>query len=139
MLAERLGWGPASIIGSVMGTLSGLLGIGGGVIAMPLMRVVNHFDIRTTIATSAFLVLPTVIVAVILKFSTLSSVKTPAGDPITLSAALWLAAALAPGAFVGANIGASLVHKLPMRKLSFAFGLLCAILAIRMSGIVTFK
>ena len=139
VLTERLGWGPASIIGSVMGTLSGLLGIGGGVIAMPLMRVVNHFDIRTTIATSAFLVLPTVIVAVILKFSTLSSVKTPAGDPITLSAALWLAAALAPGAFVGANIGASLVHKLPMRKLSFAFGLLCAILAIRMSGIVTFK
>ena len=139
MLAERLGWGPACIVGSAMGTLSGLLGIGGGIIAVPMMRVVNRFDIRATIATSAFLVLPTVIVAVILKYSTLSSVKTPAGDPIAMSAALWLAATLAPGAFVGAFIGASLVHKLPMRKLSFAFALLCAILAIRMSGIVTFK
>jgi uncharacterized membrane protein YfcA len=99
----------------------------------------GSWNLQAFLATSAFLALPTVIVAVILKLSTLSSVKTPAGDPITLSATLWLAAALAPGAFVGANIGASLVHKLPMRKLSFAFGLLCAILAIRMSGIVTFK
>ncbi len=138
-LTERIGWGPASIVGSAMGTLSGLLGIGGGIIAVPMMRTVNRFDIRTTIATSAFLILPTVIFAVILKFSTLSSVKTPTGDPITLSAALWLAAALAPGAFVGAYIGASLVHKLPMRKLSFAFAVLCVILAIRMSGFVVFK
>lgn len=134
-LAERLGWGSASIVGSAMGTLSGLLGIGGGVIAVPMMRIVNRFNIRTTIATSAFLVLPTVIAGAILKYSTLSSVTTPQGNPIAMSSALWLAAALAPGAFVGAFIGASLVHKLPMRKLSFAFALLCALLAIRMSGI----
>jgi uncharacterized membrane protein YfcA len=34
------------MIGSVMGTLSGLLGIGGGVIAVPLMCAVNRSDIR---------------------------------------------------------------------------------------------
>ncbi len=131
-LPENHSWGAASIVGSAMGTLSGLLGIGGGLIAVPMMRFVNRFDIRTTIATSAFLVLPTVLAGVILKYSTLSSVTTPAGDPITMSSAAWLAVALAPGAFIGAFIGASFVHKLPVRKIALAFALLCAILAVRM-------
>lgn len=131
---ERVGWGPACLVGGAMGTLSGLLGIGGGVIAVPMMRVVNRFNIRTTIATSAFLILPAVMLGIILKYSTLSSVKTPSGDPIAVSSALWLAAALAPGAFFGAVVGASLVHKLPMKQLAIAFGVLCGIFAIRMAG-----
>jgi len=131
---ERVGWGPACLVGGAMGTLAGLLGIGGGVIAVPMMRVVNRFDIRTTIATSAFLILPTVMLGIILKYSTLSSVKTPSGDSIAIGSALWLAVALAPGAFFGAVVGASLVHKLPMKQLAIAFGVLCGILAIRMAG-----
>lgn len=132
---ERTGWGIAGIVGTMMGLLAGLLGIGGGVIAVPLMRVVNRFPLRVTIATSAFMILPTVIAGVVLKYSTLASVRTPAGDLISLTEALWLAGALAPGAVVGAMIGAALVHKLPQRQLAIAFALLCAFLSIRMIGI----
>ncbi len=132
---ERTGFGAAALVGSAMGTLSGLLGIGGGVIAVPLMRVVNRFNIRTTIATSAFLVLPTVVVGALLKFATLSQVTSPSGAPISVSSALILAAALAPGAFFGAYVGAALVHRVPMSKLAIAFAVLCALLSIRMLGI----
>ncbi len=131
----RTGWKPAAIVGSLMGILAGLLGVGGGVIAVPLMRSVNHFSLRTTIATSAFMVLPTVIAGAILKFSTLSEVVDPQGNPITMNAALWLAAALAPGAYLCARVGASLVHKLPAKHLAVAFALLCVALSIRMIGI----
>ncbi len=132
---ERTGWGPAGLVGSAMGTLSGLLGIGGGVVAVPLMRVLNRFDIRTTIATSALLVLPTVVVGTILKVTTLSSVHAPGGASISIIDALTLAGTLAPGAFVGASVGASLVHRVPMGKLALAFALLCALLSLRMMGI----
>lgn len=133
--AERLSWGPAALVGGAMGTLSGVLGIGGGVIAVPLMRVVNNFNIRTTIATSAFLILPTVVAGAALKFATLQSVTTPSGDAITVSSAAWLAAALAPGAFLGSYAGASLVHRIPMQKLAIAFAAMCALLSIRMMGL----
>ena len=131
----RPGWGPATIVGTLMGALAGLLGIGGGVIAVPLMRTVNGFSLRTTIATSAFMILPTVIVGMLLKFSTLSHVRSPAGDPLTITAALWIASGLAPGAFFGAMVGASFVHKLPARQLAVAFALLCVALSLRMLGI----
>ena len=133
---ERLGWGPAALVGGAMGTLSGLLGIGGGVIAIPLMRTVNRFNIRATIATSAFLVLPTVVLGAILKFATLKDVTTPSGAPISVSSALILAAALAPGAFFGAALGAGLVHRVPMSKLGLAFAVMCGLLSLRMLGIV---
>ena len=131
---ERRGWGPAAIVGSAMGTLSGVLGIGGGVVAVPLMRVANRFDIRTTIATSALLVLPTVIAGALLKFATLASVHAPDGSVITVESSLALAGALAPGAFFGAYAGAALVHRVPMGRLSLAFAAMCALLSIRMLG-----
>lgn len=118
-----------------MGTLSGLLGIGGGVIAVPVMHAVNGFNLRVAIATSACLVLPTVIVGAIVKYATLSYATTPDGAVIHLDSALWLAAALAPGAFIGANLGAAAVHKLPVKHVSIAFACLCAILALRMAGV----
>ncbi len=131
----RTGWMPAAVVGSMMGFLAGMLGIGGGVVAVPLMRVVNRFSLRTTIATSAFMILPTVIAGAILKFSTLSRVVDPQGSALTIDAAVWLAAALAPGAYFGARLGASLVHKLPARQLAIAFALLCVALSIRMLGV----
>ena len=132
---ERTGWKPATLVGSLMGILAGVLGIGGGVIAVPLMRVVNGFSLRVTIATSAFMVLPTVIAGVILKFATLSHVHAPSGDPITCASALQLAAALAPGAFFGARVGASFVHTINHKTLALAFALMCIALSIRMLGI----
>lgn len=132
---EHTGWKPAAIVGSLMGSLAGMLGVGGGVIAVPLMRVVNGFSLRVTIATSAFLVLPTVVAGALMKYSTLSLVHSPAGDPLTMTQALWLAAALAPGAFFGAMFGASLVHRLPQKQLAVAFAILCVLLSIRMAGI----
>lgn len=130
----RTGWKPAVIVGSLMGGLAGLLGIGGGVIAVPLMRSVNGFSLRATIATSAFMILPTVIAGALLKFSTLSRVVDPQGNPLTMTTALWLAAALAPGAYFGARMGATLVHKISPRHLAVAFTLLCVALSIRMLG-----
>lgn len=131
---HRTGWKPAAVVGTLMGSLAGMLGVGGGVIAVPLMRVVNGFSLRVTIATSAFMILPTVIAGAIMKFSTLSTVLDSAGNPLTITAALWLAAALAPGAYLGAMVGAAVVHKIPPRHLALAFALLCMALSIRMLG-----
>jgi len=125
----------AGIIGGIMGVMAGLLGLGGGVVAVPLIRGLTRFPLREAIATSSAMIIVTVIVASGLKLGSIYFMEPPPGDTARdrLVYTLILAGLLAPGGLVGARVGAQLMHRLPLRPLAVAFAIICLILAIRMA------
>jgi uncharacterized membrane protein YfcA len=107
----------AAAIGLVAGLLSGLLGIGGGVIMVPAFTELLHLPLKSAIATSL------VCVGIF-------------GVPATITHALlgdidWrLAVLLTIGVIPGARIGASLTIRTAERRLRLAIGIFLAAVAV---------
>ncbi len=99
----------AGIIGTAMGALSGLLGVGGGVVAVPMLRGIAGMPVRAAVTTSVCVMLPLAAVGASLKMSTLA-IEGTAGP------ATWIAACLVPGAALGSTLGASLHLKVTARS-----------------------
>lgn len=105
--------------GFLIGIMSGLLGVGGGVFMVPIM--VTYFGITQHIAhaTSLAVVIPTAIVsAIIYGFH--------GQTDILLSVQIII------GSIVGASIGARLMKKIPAAQLKRLFGLMLALVGLRM-------
>ncbi|MGA1045757.1 MAG: sulfite exporter TauE/SafE family protein [Phycisphaerales bacterium] len=126
----RTGRGTMFAIGGVTGIVSGLLGIGGGGVAVPMLRGLCHLPIRTAIAASSAVMLATAAVGSILK--NLSYATSAAEPSRALAASLILAALLVPTGMIGAWIGASLTHRLPIKAVRLAFILLMLAGGLRM-------
>jgi len=118
---------PRLAIGLPMGVAAGLLGIGGGSLAVPAQQVVLKVPLRNAIATSA---------AVIAAVSWIGAISKNAqlGVDGSVGRSLTLAACLAPTAMVGAYIGGHLTHTLPLRAVRAAFIALMAASAAKMFG-----
>lgn len=140
-------------VGAAIGSISGLLGVGGGVIAVPLYRMVFRLPIRQAVGTSTATILPTLVVGGAIKLIsvamgvvheggvTLSSVADTSSaaaieSSVTVAQVLLMAAVLAPGAVIGARIGTGMLHRVSPRKAALAFALLLLFLAARMAGIL---
>ena len=113
-------------IASPAGFISGLLGIGGGILAVPLQRRFLRMPLRLAIANSTALVAATAIFGGIIKNYAYYSEHGTARQPILL------AAILAPTAIVGSLIGARLTHRVPLKTLRTLFILLLIIASIRL-------
>jgi uncharacterized membrane protein YfcA len=124
--AQRVTPARGGAVGAVMGTVGGLLGIGGGAVAVPLQQVLLHLPLRTCIANSS---------AIICVSAAVGAVYKNASLPVeyTWQSSLLLAALLAPAAFIGGRIGASLTHRLPLRQVRTTFVLLMIVAAWRMA------
>ena len=112
-------WIKAAIVGIVAGFLSGLLGIGGGVIKVPglvLFVGLNQYAAAaTSVATNAT--------------SSAAALSTLAGN----SNPSWPTAALVfVGAAVGAWAGARWMHRVPEHLLAGTFAVVVGVAAIRM-------
>ncbi|MEX0885452.1 MAG: sulfite exporter TauE/SafE family protein [Phycisphaeraceae bacterium] len=154
--------GPRSVgIGTIMGTIAGLLGIGGGAVAVPLQQVLMRLPLRACIANSAAIICISAGLGAIYKNATLARhapLPTDAPDlarwqsalvdlvpgladasfaatPIAWQWSLLLAALLAPTAWLGGRLGASLTHRLPIRQVRIAFIILMIVAAWRMAAI----
>ena len=97
-------------IGLAGGLMSGLLGVGGGVIMVPLLVLWARLGQRAAHAASLAAIVPMSLVGL--------STYAIAGE-IDLAAA----AALAVGAVVGARVGAGFLARVPERQLKGLFGL----------------
>jgi uncharacterized protein len=95
-------------IGLGAGLLSGLFGVGGGTVIVPLLVLFLHFDQRRAAGTSLAAIVPTASVGVI-------------SYGITGNVAWIPALILAAGAVVGAQIGTWLLPKLSQTALRWAF------------------
>ena len=110
---------PGTLVSFVAGNVSGLLGVGGGVINVPTMSVLMQVPIRVATTTSTYMFAAT---------ATASAVVYLASgqlDPL-------LAAPVALGVIVGARLGARLSMRLSQDVLRLAFVLVAAVFAVSM-------
>jgi uncharacterized protein len=107
------------VIGIVAGFLSGLFGVGGGILIVPALVLAAGYDQRLAHGTSLASVLP---------IATSGLIGFAIHDSVDWVAALLLVV----GSVVGAMIGTRLLHALPLRALALAFSAILLLTAGRM-------
>ncbi|MBA2700927.1 MAG: sulfite exporter TauE/SafE family protein [Chloroflexi bacterium] len=111
---------PAGVAGSVgAGVLSALLGIGGGIIKVPLMHLVMGVPLRVATATSNLMI------GITASASAVIYLLRGGIDP-------YVAGPTAIGVFVGANLGSRLGHHVQVRYLQLLFVLVLGYTAVEM-------
>ncbi|MFP3902116.1 MAG: sulfite exporter TauE/SafE family protein [Acidimicrobiia bacterium] len=109
----------AAGVGVVAGFLSGLFGVGGGILIVPALVLVMRLGQRLAHGTSLAAVLP-IAISSMLGYALEGKVDWP------------VAALLAAGAVAGAVIGTHVLHLLPQRALAVTFAALLAVTAVRL-------
>lgn len=107
-IPEKRNWFGLVLLGLAVGTASGLFGIGGGIIVVPVLVYLFGYYTRIAVGTSLLAVV----------FPAISGVITYAIDG---NVNLLMAVLLAAGAIVGAQIGAWLLTVLPHRFVQWGF------------------
>lgn len=97
----------ALIIGSGIGLLSGLVGVGGGIFLTPVLLLMNWSDTKTAAGVSAMFILVNSIAGLAGNYAQIDMVP---GDVW-----LWVAAAVA-GGFAGSTLGAKRFDSLILRR-----------------------
>jgi uncharacterized membrane protein YfcA len=135
-LRPRQDFRSAVTVGGSTGFLAGLLGIGGGPVAAPLLHRVCLLPVREAVGTSLAIVCLTSIVGAARKNATLAGLTDSAGVSLGLGVpdSIWLAACLIPTAMIGAVIGADLTHRVPSRGVRMAFLVLMCWAGVQMLG-----
>ena len=98
----------AVAIGLLAGLMSGMFGVGGGTVIVPLLLTLLVFDQRRAAGTSLAAIVPTAAVGVV--------------SYAVVDAVAWIPAViLAAGAVVGAQVGTWLLAKLPQNAIRWGF------------------
>jgi uncharacterized protein len=126
---ERTGRARLAVSGAGTGFVGGLLGLGGGVMLVPMLQMLCKMPLRQSIATSSAVIAVTAVIGAGLKLATLHTLGESARDALTL------ALIMAPTAVLGGYLGASLTHKLPIQTVRIVVTLLLAIASARLAGV----
>jgi len=124
---RRAVWG--LIVALPAGVIAGMLGIGGGVWAVPAQRQLLGVQIRSAIANSAVMI---ICISVATSIALTIQISHIPGALVTPGQGWWLALWLAPGAAIGGWFGGGLTHRLPVRLLRYGFLALLAITGWRL-------
>ncbi len=112
-------WLRAAVLGVAAGLLSGLFGVGGGIIMVPLLVAWFALDQRRASATSLLAIVP-IAVASAAGYALNGNVDVPAGLALLL------------GGVVGGQVGSRLLPHTPVRVLQRVFGLVSLAAAARL-------
>lgn len=108
------------IIGIVAGILSGLFGIGGGIIIVPALMFLAGFDQLKAQGTSLAVLLPPVGIMAFIQYYKNGHVDIKAGILIVIFL------------LIGSFFGAKFAQMLPMNVLKKSFGVLMLLIAVKM-------
>jgi len=125
-------WSQANITGVISGTAAGLLGIGGGLIQVPLLNRVCKLPLRFSIGTSSAIMFFTAIVGATVKDISLSEIIATSDTDMNVGHAIIGALLLVPGALMGGWVGAKLSTAIPIKAIRIVFALLVAWAAFKM-------
>jgi uncharacterized protein len=118
--------GKLSLSAGPTGLVAGLLGLGGGVLQVPLLQWICRFPLRSAVATSSAVMSMTAIIGAGTKLASLPAL----GQSVQI--ALLLALGMTPTAVFGANLGAKLAHRLPLKAVRWAILILLVVAAVSM-------
>jgi uncharacterized protein len=110
-----------AVIGLAGGILSGLFGIGGGLVIVPGLIILAGFTAAKAAGTS--------LAALLLPVGLLGALEYYRSGQVDLQAAIIIAIGLLVGAYFGARIGTSLDPVIAQR----AFGILLLIVGVRLA------
>jgi uncharacterized protein len=119
-LSSRWHYGRLGAIGLAGGLFSGLLGVGGGVVMVPLLVLWSGYGQRDAHAVSLGAIIP-ISAAGLLAFGAAGEIRYLEG------------LALAAGSIVGAQAGARLLARAGERQLKLAFGVFLVGIAVLMA------
>ncbi len=127
----KVTWARGGFVGTVAGFGAGLLGIGGGLITVPVTQLVCRCPLRACIACSSAVMCLTSVVGAIYKDVTLTEVPGIGADvhwytPLGIS--VWLI----PTCLIGSWFGAKATHVLPVKVVRTVFLVIVAASAIKM-------
>jgi uncharacterized membrane protein YfcA len=113
-------WRAATLFGGA-GVIAGLLGVGGGILNVPAIRLALRRSMLTAVATSTMIIAFTASVGA-LAFATAGYVQWP------------VAAGCATGAFFGGRLGAWWAPRIPRRGLQLIFAVVLSYVAVDMAA-----
>lgn len=114
-------------IGLPSGIIAGLLGVGGGVWAVPVQHMKFGITMRHAIANSTC-----AIVGIAAAAALAQSIAVASMPDLRWDAGWRLAMGLAPGSVVGGLIGGGLAHRVPQGKLRVVFQFVLVLTGIRL-------
>jgi uncharacterized membrane protein YfcA len=127
----RVNMKTAGITGLVVGVLSALLGVGGGIVAIPLLLHLLHVDIERVAATSLAIVAAAATAGMITYIMVgQTATGLPAGHLGYVH--VWAALPMMPGALIAVRWGAKLNQRLNARRLRLLFAGVITILGLRL-------
>lgn len=120
--------------GLPVGLVSGLTGIGGGVLLVPILVVAMHFGMRHAVATSMVVMVFTAAGGVASYI--LNGLGTP-GLPLTALGYVDLlqAAVLVAASIPAAQVGVLMAHRVPQQFLKYTFVALTVFIGLKMIGV----
>ncbi|MDP7029481.1 MAG: sulfite exporter TauE/SafE family protein [Phycisphaerales bacterium] len=127
----KVTWPRGGFVGSVAGFGAGLLGIGGGLITVPVTQLVCRCPLRECIACSSAVMCLTSVVGAIYKDVTLADVPG-IGDDVYWYTPLGISVWLIPTCLVGSWFGAKATHVLPIGVVRGVFLVIVALSALKM-------
>ncbi len=114
------------LCGILSGVAAGLVGIGGGIMAVPTQQFFLKMPLKRAISNSAAAIVAIALVGSIYKNITLPQHGIP------VSESLVIALLVMPGAGLGAIIGSKLMHRLPVNFVRAVFVIIAAVAAYEM-------
>jgi uncharacterized membrane protein YfcA len=125
------------IWGFLLGIVSGIIGIGGGVLLIPVMVLVMHFKMHKAVGTSTGLMIFTALggtIAYIINGWNVSGL--PAYSLGYVNLLQWVL--LASTSVLMAQVGVRVAHALPARQLKYVFIAVMAYMGLKMMGVFSF-
>ena len=122
-----LSWPSAAAVALPTGLIAGLLGVGGGMLAVPLQRRFLGVPTRNAIANSATVIIATSLIGASVKNYALASVGGYGWQPLVL------AGLLIPSAILSSLVGSHLTHRVPVRGIKVVFFVVLMIAAVRLT------
>lgn len=105
----------------VAGLVSGLLGVGGGIVQVPVMNLIMHVPIKVATTTSTYIIGITAMAGAFVYYNHRPSFVDPTlVVPVTI------------GVFIGASIGSSLLRRISQHTLRNGFVVVLSVYTVQM-------